>query len=271
MTYYKFYMDASNIADKIRSGEYKQVQQQRAEDTQNALIRRPQKQTVQEEPAPRSFADITAEYLNLVSLEDGADYFSQFTPEQLAQVDMYGEGTTSSAFTKPTKTVNLQGKEDFMRELYPTAVAVGKEIGVDPRIILAQAALETGWGKSAPGNNFFGIKSHGVAGGNVLTTKEVIGGKEVTIQDSFRTFASPQDSVRGYGEFLKANPRYAEMLSQTTLEDQVAALQDSGYATDPDYGSKVYSIAAALPPLSDEGEISFVAPRKNAVIKRKGK
>lgn len=70
MTYYKFYMDASNIADKIRSGEYKQVQQQRAEDTQNALIRRPQKQTVQEEPAPRSFADITAEYLNLVSLED---------------------------------------------------------------------------------------------------------------------------------------------------------------------------------------------------------
>lgn len=106
MTYYKFYMDASNIADKIRSGEYKQVQQQRAEDTQNALIRRPQKQTMQEEPAPRSFADITAEYLNLVSLEDGADYFSQFTPEQLAQVDMYGEGTTtkSDGFRSPTHT-----------------------------------------------------------------------------------------------------------------------------------------------------------------------
>ena len=110
--------------------------------------------------------------------------------------------------TPNTGTLDLGGKEGFINAIYPTAIEVGKATGIDPRIIVAQAALESGWGKSAPNNNYFGIKSHGRAGGSVLTTSEVVNGKTVTIQDSFRQFDSPADSVRGYGEFLLANPRY---------------------------------------------------------------
>lgn len=173
--------------------------------------------------------------------------------------------------TKATKKISLKGKEEFIAELYPTAIEVGKEIGVDPRIIVAQAAIETGWGKHAPGNNYFGIKSHGMSGGQVLTTKEVVNGKTITIKDSFRSFESPKDSVRGYGEFIKANPRYREFSSAKSLEDQVQALGRSGYATDPNYANKIYSIATGLPPISAFGEISSTSPVKNPYKERRGR
>lgn len=173
--------------------------------------------------------------------------------------------------TPAGKTTDLKGKEAFIEAIYPMAIEVGKKTGVDPRIIVAQAALETGWGKSAPNNNYFGIKSHGKAGGATMSTKEVINGKEVTVDASFRQFDSPADSVVGYGEFLLENPRYKSMLEATTLEEQVRALGRSGYATDPNYADKIYSIATGLPPLSDEGGISFLQPKRNPLIKRRGK
>src|SRR5690606_40882563 len=71
-------------------------------------------------------------------------------------------------------------------------LSVSAETGVDPRIIIAQAAIETGWGAHAPGNNFFGIKSHGKGGGQTLTTQEVVNGKRVTVKDSFRRFRSEE-------------------------------------------------------------------------------
>jgi flagellum-specific peptidoglycan hydrolase FlgJ len=210
------------------------------------------------------------EYSALRELEERINKASS----QEEMPEMTGPSTVSSSdipLSKASKKINVQGKESFIQELYPTAVQVGKETGVDPRIIIAQAALETGWGKHAPGNNYFGIKSHGVSGGQVLTTKEVIGGKTVTIKDSFRSFESPKDSVRGYGEFLKSNPRYREFLSAKTLEDQVQALGRSGYATDPDYASKIYSIATGLPPISDFGDASVASPQKNPFTVRRGK
>lgn len=267
MTYRNFYLDATNLADKIRSGEYKQVQDTRAGEAQNALVRRPKKEVVQESQ-PKGYRDLTAEYLRLASFT-----FEDVPEEVAARVDAYGEGSTSLSptFSKPVKEVNLKGKEEFIAAIYPAAVEEAKRLGIDPRLIVAQAAIETGWGKSAPGNNFFGIKSHGKSGGQNLSTKEVYDGKEVTINASFRTFDSPQDSVKGYADFLLSNPRYSGLLSSPTLEDQAVALQDSGYATDPNYGQKVYSIAAGLPPISNEGSISFVRPKAKPFNSRDGK
>ena len=77
MAYYKFYLNASTIADQIRSGEYKQNQQARQADTeaQTALIRRPQKQDTQEAYKPSSPEELAAHYMNLVSYDDiGADF-----------------------------------------------------------------------------------------------------------------------------------------------------------------------------------------------------
>lgn len=157
--------------------------------------------------------------------------------------------TPDRPLTPSSKPIDLKGKEEFISSLYPTAVEVGNEIGIDPRIIMAQAALETGWGKSAPNNNYFGIKSHGEGGGAIMSTQEVVDGRTVTEQASFRQYENPADSVRGYGEFLTSNPRYRNMLAGKTLEEQVRELGKSGYATDPRYADKIYAIATSLPPL----------------------
>lgn len=139
-----------------------------------------------------------------------------------------------------------KGKQGFIDMLAPAAIQYGNQIGVDPRIILAQAAQETGWGRSAPGNNYFGIKSHGKGGGQTFTTHEVINGKRVKMQDSFRSFNDPADSVAGYADFLTSNKRYRPMLGAKGLEEQVAALGRSGYATDPNYANSIYNIAKGI-------------------------
>ena len=68
-------------------------------------------------------------------------------------------------------------------------------------------------------------------------------GKKVATKDVFKQYDNLEDSVKGYGAFLKANPRYKPFLAATTLEEQVAALGRSGYATDPNYAKTVRSIA----------------------------
>lgn len=144
--------------------------------------------------------------------------------------------------------VDLSGdKQAFIESLLPAAIEESRRTGVDPRIIVAQAAQETGWGRSAPGNNFFGIKSHGQGGGQNLATTEYINGKPVKITDSFRQFASPADSVRGYGDFILQNPRYKPLREAQGLDAQLAALGASGYATDPNYANSVGAIARSIP------------------------
>lgn len=162
-----------------------------------------------------------------------------------------GGSPTSGAATSTTPntgaTVDLSGdKQKFIETLMPAAIEHGQRIGVDPRIIVAQAAQETGWGKSAPGNNFFGIKSHGQGGGQNLTTHEVINGQRVKVNDSFRTFASPQDSVAGYADFIGSNKRYRPMREAQGLDAQLQALGASGYATDPNYARSVGAIARSI-------------------------
>ncbi|AIM40650.1 MULTISPECIES: glucosaminidase domain-containing protein [unclassified Sulfitobacter] len=159
------------------------------------------------------------------------------TPEQ---------GIADDAMKAIGKPAQGGGREAFIEQMMPHAMRVAQETGLDPRIIIAQAAQETGWGKSAPGNNYFGIKSHGKSGGNTFATNEVIDGKTVRINDSFRGYEGMGDSVDGYAQFLQENPRYREMLSAGDLDGQLAALGKSGYATDPNYAQSVGSIARSI-------------------------
>lgn len=170
---------------------------------------------------------------------------SSAAPAAAASIPASGASAEIAA-TDPSP-VDISGdRSTFVQSLLPAAIEESKRTGVDPRIIVAQAAQETGWGKSAPGNNFFGIKSHGQEGGQTLATNEVIDGKTVRINDSFRQFASPADSVRGYGDFLLANPRYQPMREAQGLDAQLEALGASGYATDPNYSRSVGAIARGI-------------------------
>lgn len=136
--------------------------------------------------------------------------------------------------------------QDFLNTLGPLALAISQQTGLDPRLVIAQSALETGWGKSAPGNNYFGIKSHGQEGGNNLQTTEVVNGQPVQQNASFRAYADPAQSAADYANFLKSNPRYQPLLEAKGFDNQLAALGKSGYATDPEYANKVGQIAKGI-------------------------
>ena len=140
--------------------------------------------------------------------------------------------------------------QEFYSQYLPYAEKVSNQTGLDPRLVLAQAALETGYGKSAPNMNFFGIKSHGRKGGQTLQTSEFENGQMVGQPALFRGYESPDQSFQDYASFLKSNPRYEGVLSAEGLEDQISAMAKSGYATDPNYGAKLANIAGKFDPSS---------------------
>lgn len=142
--------------------------------------------------------------------------------------------------------------KDFVAQLMPLAEKAAARIGVAPEALLAQAALETGWGKSVirrhdggSSHNLFNIKADGRwdgerVGKNTLEYRNGVAAKE---QAQFRAYGSFAESFDDYVNFLQANPRYDEALRQTDNPKAFArALQDAGYATDPAYASKIEQI-----------------------------
>ena len=111
-------------------------------------------------------------------------------------------------------------------------------------IIIAQAALESGWGRHVKDNAYFGIKSHKSKGAATsFTTTEFINGQKVTMKASFRAYANFGEAAEDYGKFLTTNPRYKNVFAHSNAPYKFAnALQSSGYATDPQYAKKLRSI-----------------------------
>ncbi len=158
---------------------------------------------------------------------------------------------TDAAPDSGQKALSFDGPEDFVQKLWPHAQQAARALGITPKFLLAQAALETGWGQSvtpAPqgsSHNLFGIKAHTSWDGSRISvsTLEYVGGIAVRRNDMFRVYPSPEASFMDYVNFLQANPRYAEALQQTKNPEAFAhALQKAGYATDPNYARKITSI-----------------------------
>ena len=167
-----------------------------------------------------------------------------------------GPTNRPSLVQRPQASVtSFSSKDDFLARMTPVAKEVATELGISHRVVLAQAALESGWGQSVKNNNFFGIKSHGKSGGADIITHEVIDGQRVKVTDSFRQYETPEDSIRGYGDFLKSNKRYRGLLQAgaDNEEAQLQALQASGYATDPAYANKLAAIIKGLPDDNSNG------------------
>lgn len=146
------------------------------------------------------------------------------------------------------------GQADFFRNMLPYARRVSELTGIDPRLVLAQSALETGYGRSAPNFNFFGIKAPQGQGASLLTS-EFEDGQMVRRSEPFRTYASPAESFMDYANLMLNAPRYRPVLEARTLEDQIAAMAGSGYATDPNYGNLLTNIASRIN-LDDPGLIA---------------
>ncbi|TWI53570.1 flagellar protein FlgJ [Pseudomonas duriflava] len=150
---------------------------------------------------------------------------------------------------------SFSSRQDFIDTMLPMAENAAKRIGVDPRYLVAQAALETGWGKSiirqqdgSSSHNLFGIKAHGWQGGSArAVTTEFVGGQPVKEVAKFRAYDSFADSFNDYVSFLQSNQRYQKALSSGgDSEKFMKGLQQAGYATDPQYARKITQIAQSM-------------------------
>lgn len=140
----------------------------------------------------------------------------------------------------------------YYNAMYQLLYSAAQKQGVpNPAVVAqlgaAQSSLETGNGMHVPGGNYFGIKG---GGGNPSTsdsTQEFVNGQMVTQNASFRSYNNPAASASDYITFLKTNSNYQGVLAATNINDAVAAQANSGYATDPNYGTKLASIIGAHP------------------------
>ncbi|MES9992971.1 MAG: flagellar assembly peptidoglycan hydrolase FlgJ [Candidatus Thiodiazotropha sp.] len=146
----------------------------------------------------------------------------------------------------------IDSPHSFVEALWPAADAAAKALGLPTEALLAQAALETGWGghvmQTANGNsshNLFGIKADQRWDGDRVRRETLEYEQDVAVRrrEYFRTYASFEESFRDYVAFLKENPRYTNALQNTgDAEEYFKALQDAGYATDPNYAQKIVRV-----------------------------
>lgn len=159
----------------------------------------------------------------------------------------------------------------FIGQVLPAIKQAARRIGVDPQALLAQAALETGWGARIPRNadgsssfNLFGIK----AGANwtgartTAVTVEFDGLVARRHQATFRSYDSIDASVNDFAELVSRSPRYADALQQgRDARAFVQSLAAAGYATDPQYASKISQILG-----SNRMQAAF--PRATAALQK---
>ena len=159
--------------------------------------------------------------------------------------------------------------EKFIQEVYPHAQRAASKLNVSADVLVAIAALETGWGLHTPKSNntqdsfnYFGIKANNWKGPEVSSvTKEFDGNKMIQMQDSFRAYTSPSESFDDFANLLLESPRYQEALKFShDAKTFVEELQKAGYATDPNYAKKVISIL--------DGSILQNAISSNTVISK---
>ncbi len=170
---------------------------------------------------------------------------------------------TDAAPVNPTGKAVADTKLDFVQKLWPIASRLAPKIAPSVPVVIAQAALESGWGQHMPGgdsNNLFGIKAgrHWRGPSTEAATREVVNGQQKTEVASFRRYASPAESIADYVKLIAGSKRYQDARQARSEDEYVHSLQQAGYATDPDYASKVLGV------LRDPGFQQAVATISNA-------
>lgn len=161
-------------------------------------------------------------------------------------------------------------RASFISQVWPQAEQAAQQLGVHPVSLIAQAALESNWGRSVPrgangasSNNLFGIKAGAAWSGASVTagTQEFQGGAARETSAAFRAYASPGESFQDYVALLRSNPRFSGALgSGASVESFATALQQGGYATDPDYAHKVTAVAGQVTAALSQGATSAAFP-----------
>jgi len=160
--------------------------------------------------------------------------------------------------------------KEFVTTFFPFAKQTEDKTGISAIAILAQAALESGWGKAAPGNMFFGVKDTDGINGNeqLLTTTEFSRRSDLNfpeiisvtpvvrngqkyyryiVKDYFRKYDTPEQCFTDHTGFFFKNPRYSQALEVKSDPYQfIDEIAKAGYATDPDYATLLKSVARSV-------------------------
>jgi flagellar protein FlgJ len=154
--------------------------------------------------------------------------------------------------TSAPPTSMTQSAGEFVDQVLPSIRTAAQALGLNPLVLLAQAALETGWGKrmahTADGNpslNLFGIKADDtwVGARAAANTVEYAGGVATQRQAAFRAYGSIEESVNDFANLLKNSPRYRHAAAAgPDAQAYVDGIGRSGYATDPEYAAKLHDI-----------------------------
>lgn len=176
--------------------------------------------------------------------------------------------TAAESSPKARQPQRFDSPEQFVATLLPLAESVAADLGVDPKVLLAQSALETGWGRyliqtpDGTSHNLFNIKADSRWNGEKaqVGTVEFRDGVAQQERASFRVYDSYEQSFRDYADFLSNSPRYQQALEQAgDPYSYLNSLQQAGYATDPEYAEKISRIfdgdvLAGLSPGTDTKE-----------------
>lgn len=164
--------------------------------------------------------------------------------------------STGSAATGASGAGDAEVADDvreFVNAVWPHAQAASRQTGIPAQFMVAQAALETGWGdkvlRHADGRssyNLFNIKAGSSWSGDTVTRKvtEYSGGNAYTEQARFRSYKSYAEAFQDYARLLSTNARYSDVMGQTSATGFARGLQQAGYATDPMYADKLTRIIA---------------------------
>ncbi|TBN42151.1 flagellar assembly peptidoglycan hydrolase FlgJ [Pseudomonas sp. BGI-2] len=179
---------------------------------------------------------------------------SQTDNKSSGRLQVYGRAMAQIPLAPPKKA--FSSADEFVNTMLPMAKEAADRIGVDPRYLVAQAALETGWGKSvmraqdgSSSHNLFGIKASSSWKGESARaiTSEFRNGEMVKETAQFRSYDSYKDSFHDLVTLLQTNNRYQDVVKSADNPEQfVRELQKAGYATDPDYASKISQIAKQM-------------------------
>lgn len=162
-----------------------------------------------------------------------------------------GGGGIGSLESLPSVDSVPPASREFVNRVWPHAYDASRATGIPAHFMVAQAALETGWGKSEPrfsdgrpSYNLFGIKAGKNWNGAVVesVTSEYVNGSIQKQVERFRAYASYADAFRDYASLLTSSPRYAAVVGSQDPAVFARGLQRAGYATDPMYAAKLERI-----------------------------
>ncbi|WP_422382180.1 flagellar assembly peptidoglycan hydrolase FlgJ [Marinicellulosiphila megalodicopiae] len=179
----------------------------------------------------------------------GLDHYKHLNPLDIF-INKPKLGKTDSTAQEYHEKRTIDSPMDFVKTLWPMAKDAAENLNINPKILLAQAALETGWGQKIFNNNdgeisfnLFGIKSKDSWEGKTaeVMTHEYENGIKKNVMDEFRVYDNFSESFKDYVEFIKGSERYQNALANPN--QYIENIQQSGYATDPNYSQKIRAIS----------------------------